>query len=309
VNDTALAAVGVHGLVALGHFVLRLGTGNIADITLLKDIEGGNPYADVISELSAGLHFAKKHVGAPKYEELALTVGLSFSQGLFDWVSGSWGPHPEKKDGAVLTLDYNLNIKTEAEFSGALITETTVPPLDAVSKKEVGYLTVRLQPQLFDVSKDTGKLSLVAAKQKFWRTSNFRLQIDGLDCTKVQRIDSFTVKREITVVSSGGGGVTLIPGKVEFPNLRITISEVSAQSWFDWHESFVINGNNTDSFERNGSLSFLSIDLKKELSRIDLHHLGIVRVAPAKGEGSGQIACVTAELYCEEMLLSQGGGS
>jgi hypothetical protein len=307
VNGTALTAAGVRALSALGHFALRLGTGNIADITLLKDFEGGNIYADVISELSAGLHFAKKHVGPPKYEEFALQVGVSMSQELFGWVTGSWGAQPKKQDGAVLALDYALDIQREVGFSGALITETTVPALDAASK-ELGYLTLRLQPELINVSKGAGKLSLVAAKQKLWRTSNFRLQIDGLDCAKVSRIDSFTVKREVTVVSSGGGGVTLIAGKVEFPNLRITLSSVSAKSWFDWHESFVVNGNNSDSFERNGSLSFLSIDLKKELSRVDLRHLGIVRVAPAKGEGSGQIARVTAELYCEEMLLSQGGG-
>ena len=304
-NHKGLAIVAARGVQALEQFALRLGTTNIPDVTLLKDFEGGNIYADVVSNFTAGLHFAKKHLGAPKYEELALTVGLSFSQDLFDWVSGSWGPNPAKKDGAVLTLDHNLNIKREAEFSGALITETTVPALDAASK-EVGYLTVRLQPELIRMRQGAGKLSLVAAKQKLWRTSNFKLQIDGLDCSHVTRIDSLTVKREVKVASSGGGGTSLIAGKVEFPNLRITLLQVAAQSWFDWHESFVVNGNNSDSFERNGSLSFLSIDLKKELSRIDLRHLGIVRVAPAKGESSGQIARVTAELYCEEMLLSQG---
>jgi hypothetical protein len=307
VNDPAIMATGVRSLAALGHFALRLGAGPAADVTLLEDFDGGSIYADVLSEHSAKLHFVKKHVGPPKYEEFALQVGVSMSQELFGWVAGSWSAQPKKQDGAVLTLDYSLNVKTEAEFSGALITETTIPALDAASK-EPGYLTARLQPELITVSAGVGKLSLVAAKQKLWRTSNFRLQIDGLDCTKVSRVDSFTVKREITVPASRGGGGALNAGKVEFPNLRITLSQASAQSWFDWHESFVVNGNNSDSFERNGSLSLLSIDLKKELSRIDLRHLGVVRVAPAKREGSGQIARVTAELYCEEMVLSQGGG-
>ena len=301
-NGTALPIGGVRNVAPLGHFALCLGT---ADISLLKEFDGGNIYAPVVSEFSTGLHFAKKHIGPPRYEAFALTVGLSFSQNLFDWISGSWGSNPEKKNGAVLTLGHNLNIEREAEFAGALITETTIPALDAASK-EVGYLTVRLQPELIHMSQGSGKLSLVAAKQKLWRASNFKLHIDGLDCTHVTAIDAFTVKRDVTIVSSGHGGGTLTPGKVEFPNLRITLSPIAAQSWFDWHESFVVNGNNSDSFERSGSLSFLSIDLKKELSRIDLSHLGIVRVAPAKSRDGSQIPRITAELYCEEMLFNAG---
>ncbi|HEY2946882.1 MAG TPA: hypothetical protein VGJ53_00545 [Micromonosporaceae bacterium] len=329
VSSAPSRAAGVRGLAAFGHFALRLGTGNAGDVTLLgEDFDGGNIHAEVISELSAGLHFATKRLGPPKYEEFGLPVGVAMSQELFGWVAGSWGAQPGKRDGAVLTLDHNLNIKTEAAFSGALITETTIPALDA-SSKDAGYLTVRFQPEQIDISAGGGKLSLAMSKQKLWRTSNFRLEIDGLDCTRVSKIDSFTVKREVvpatppspttrraarrpadprTVVAPAGVGVSLSAGRVEFPNLVVTLSEVSAQTWFDWHESFVVNGNNSDGFERSGSLTFLSADLKKELSRIDLHHLGIVRLAPVKGQAS-QVARVIAELYCEEMLLSPVGGS
>ncbi len=288
-----------------GHFALRLGSGGAADVTLLgQGFEGGNIHADVISEQSTP--FTKKHLGPPKYEAFSVPLGLSMSDELFDWIAGSWGAQPEKKAGAVLSLDYKLDIKTEARFSGALVTETTIPPLDSASK-EAGYLTVKFQPESIDAQAGAGKLSLVASKQKLWRTSNFRLEIDGLDCTKVAAIDGFTVGQAVTTITSGGGGVTLVPGKVEFPDLHITLAEVSAQTWFDWHESFVVNGNNGESFERNGSLRFLAADLKTELSRIDFHHLGIVRLAPIRGQGA-QIGRVTAELYCEEMVLGRAGG-
>jgi len=308
-HDSALTLAGKRGLAAQGHFALRLGTGSAADVTLLPTgFDGGTVFADVISVVSGGLQFASKHLGPPKYEAFVMPVGLSMSQELFEWIAGSWGAQPEKQDGAVLALDYNLGIQTESDFSGALITETTIPPLDA-SSKEAGYLTVRFQPESIDLHAGAGKLSLAASKQKLWRTSNFRLEIDGLDASKVSRIESFTVKREFTVVTSGSGGVAIVAGGAEFPNLTITLSQASSNTWFDWHESFVVQGNNTDGFERNGAISFLSTDLKKELSRIDLHHLGIVRVAPSKGKGSSQIARVTAELYCEEMVLAPAGGS
>jgi hypothetical protein len=174
-----------------------------------------------------------------------------------------------------------------------LITETMIPALDAASK-DAGYLTVRFQPEAIDVNPGGAKLSFVGPKPKLWRTSNFRLEIDGLDCTKVSNIDSFSVKREAS--------------KTQFPNLAITLSEASAQTWSDWHESFVVNGNNDQSFEKSGALRFLAIDLKTELSRIDLNHLGIFRLARTMG-GSSQVARVTGELYCEEMVLRQPGGS
>jgi hypothetical protein len=286
-----------------GHFALRLDTANASEITMLANADGGSVYADVISVFEAGLHFARKHPGLPKYEAFEIPIGVATSTGLFDWVAGSWGPSPEARDGALLGVDFNFNIKSEVGFSGALVVETRIPALDAASK-EAGHLTVRLQPEFIDVkTPGTGKLSLIQAKQKLWRTSNFRLQIDGLDCKKVSRIDAFTVTRNVTAMSSGSGGVDLVPEKVEFPNLKITLSKVSAAEWYDWHESFVVNGNNDDSFERNGTISFLSTDYKTVLSHIDLHHLGIVRLA---SNPSDAITRVTAELYCEEMVLGPG---
>ena len=305
-TDTTLSTAGLGRRFTAGHFALRLGSGPAADVTLLaKDFDGGAVYADVIPEFDAGMHFSRKHLGPTKYEEFTLPLRLSMSDLLFDWIAGSWGADPESKDGAVLTLDHNFGIRTETAFGGALITGTTIPLLDA-SSKDPGYLTVRFQPEVIQRKAGAGKLSLLlGSKPKLWQAANFRLQIGGLDCTKVARIESFTVRREVVLHSSGAGGTTSIAGRVTFPNLLITLTQVSAQTWYEWHEDFVVNGNNGEGDERSGTLSFLTPDLKQELSRIDLHHLGIVRIEPA----GGPMARVTAELYCEEMRLKRSGGS
>ena len=56
--------------------------------------------------------------------------------------------------------------------------------------------------------------------QKQFLPSNFRLEIDGLDCTKVSKIDSFTVKQPIQTDDIGDKrDYKKEPGKLEFPNL------------------------------------------------------------------------------------------
>ena len=301
---TEILLANVFRAITSGHFALRLDTTAASEVTLLASSNGGNVYADVTSVSEAGLYYARKHIGLPRYEDFTIPIGASASTGLFDWVAGSWGATPEARGGAVLGVDMNFNIKSEVGFSGALVVETQIPALDA-SSKEAGHLTVRFQPEFIDVKPPAGKLSLIQAKQKLWRTGNFRLQIEGLDCTKVSRIDAFTVTRKVTVVTSGSGEVSLVPDKVEFPNLKITLSKASALTWVDWHETFVVNGDNDDSFEKSGTISFLSNDLKSELSRIDLHHLGIMRLASAT-DGTSTVARLTADLYCEEMVLGPG---
>jgi hypothetical protein len=265
-------------------------------------------YADVISE-SGPQAFAKKHLGPARYESFALPVGLVMSKQLFEWLAASWGPQPPEKDGAVLALDHQWAVKKQAGFASSLVTETSLPALDAASK-ELGRLTIRVQPASIVLEPGVGKVSLLAVKQKLWRVANFRLEIDGLDCTHVSRIEPFTVRREVTVVDDGTGHIDLLPGRIEFPNLQVTLSEAFADTWYDWHEQFVVEGHSGEGFERSGTLSFLSVDLTAELTTIELHHLGIVRLTAAEDQPATQIARLTAELYCEEMVLldPQAGG-
>ena len=88
--------------------------------------------------------------------------------------------------------------------------------------------------------KASGKLTAdYKIDQKIFLPSNFRLQIDGLDCSKVTKIESFTVKQGVASKDIGSARDSQKePGKLEFPNLKITMAEVAAQSFIDWHENF-----------------------------------------------------------------------
>jgi hypothetical protein len=270
----------------------------------IKSVEGGGISAEVINEPSGPEYYVRKHIGQPKYEDFGLQIDLSMDKSVYDWIAASWSGKYLRRDGSIQAADYNLNVRSEREFFNALITETTFPAMDA-SSKEPCYIKVKFAPEITRFKKGSGKLSAGAGKgaQKKWLPANFRLEIDGLDCTRVSKVDSFTVKQSVQTDDIGDARDYLKePGKLEFPNLGISLAESFAQSWMDWHEDFVIKGNSGDEQEKNGSLTFLSPDLKQELAQIKFYHLGIFRLAPEKSEASAeQIKRVLAELYCERM--------
>jgi hypothetical protein len=131
------------------------------------------------------------------------------------------------------------------------------PPTEYRARTEispVGGRAPRLKISSESVSFSTasGKVGGSFSKsEKTWIPSAFKLTIEGLDCSKVSKIDPFTVKQTDLVDEIGDEReIVKAPSQVVFPNLRMTLSESGAQSWLDRHEDFVIKGNNDDSQER-----------------------------------------------------------
>ena len=175
-----------------------------------------------------------------------------------------------------------------------------MPALDAADK-DPAYMNVTISPESTQRQKGSGNpinpCGPVKAQKK-WLTSNFRLTIPGLDCSKVNKIEAFVIKQQV---------VEDRRGTLEVPNLVITLAESSAQSFFDWHEDFVINGNNGSESEKSGKLEYLTPNLGEALFTLNFQHLGIFKLAPEKVEaGNEQIKRVKAEMYCEEATFQFG---
>jgi hypothetical protein len=269
----------------------------------VKSVDGGGVSAEVFTEHAGTSYFPKKHIGGPRYEDFTLQIGFSMDKAVYDWISDSWQMQYQRKDGSIVACDYNLEAKSEREFLRALITETGIPACDGASK-EPGYITLKFSPELTRVKKASGKESVPAkSMQKLWLPRDFKLDIDKLDCTRVSRIEPFTVKQS-TVHDDAGDARNLAeePGKIEFPNLKISVSDVNSHTWREWHESFVIKGNNDETFEKHGRLILLAPNLTTELAEIKFFGLGIFNLVDSKSDGShDQIKRCTAELYCERM--------
>ena len=295
--------------IAASPLALRLGSPAQNDITLLRKASGGNVVGRVVAFSSGNDPVVQKQLDGTTTDDLRVELGMAMSSDLFDWIAASWGPNPPNHDGALLACDFTYTIRSERGFVGALISETAFPSLDAAAKTP-GYLGLRLTPRsVLPGTNPNVKLNMgPGLKQKLWLTSNFRLDVDGLNASKVSRVAPFVVRRDIEVVTSGGT-TTLQAGRVDFPSLRISLSMSGADSWFDWYEDFVLNGNNGPNAERSGSITLLGPNLADELFRVDLNGLGIFRLTTDKDEDApqDQIPRLTAHLYCEQMTLVPGG--
>ena len=275
-----------------------------ASCGMLRQVEGGAISAEVINETNSAGPFVKKHIGQPKYEDYTVAVGFGMGKSVYDWIAQSWAGQCPRKNGSVVALSYDMQPTSERQFLEALLTAVTIPAMDGASK-EPGYITLTLSPQVTRVVKPAGKPGDYAeggkTEQKMWVPASFRLEIAGLDCSRVSKIDSFTVKQPTVTMSTGDArDQTREPGKLEFPNLRLTLPEANAQPFQEWHERFVLEGNNDDSQEKSGSLTLLSLSRQVELVRIRFFNLGIIRVQP-NAANADSIRRVVVELYVEQM--------
>jgi hypothetical protein len=289
-----------------GHCVLEL-EGHTAG--LLKEFHGGVVSAPVIEDGGAPGPFVKKRIGRPVYEDLVLELGLPMSRALYDWIQGSWERRAERRSGAIVLCDENMEARSRLVFREAMLTEATLPPCDTASN-DPGYLTLRLASQHLHTERAIGHVNLVVGtRSKAWIPSNFRLSVDGLDCSRISRISPLSVKQRAHPDPTGNVRESVHgSGRVDFSNLRVSLPEPNAEGWIEWHHDFVVRGNSGPERERNGTLEFLAPNLQDVLIKVQLSNLGIFRLAHESVRLDAHLRRVVVDLYCERMEIEFGRG-
>ena len=282
----------------LGHAALVLEGKNCG---IARRLSGGAVGAHVVEETAHGTGQTRKHLGARIREDFSLDFGFAMARPVFDWIAQTWKLQTPRRDGAILACDAELIPKSQRKFTGALIRETTIPALRVDSKAPV-WLTLKFAVEALALeSASGGKVSGDPNHpEKVLHAENFRLDIEDLDCKKVQAIDSFTVRQSVQRHDTPEWS-EIAGGAVFFPDLHITLAEVSSDTWQKWHEEFVVKGIGT---EKSGTLALLSPDKKQTLATIKLLGLGIFSLSHAPAEGDEEHHMLAkAQLYCQSMEL------
>ena len=293
---------------AAGHFMLEL---DGVDAGWLASAEGGFAVADVVVEKPGADRLVHKHLAGLKYTDIQLGFGTGLSKGLYQWITDTLAGKPQRKNGVLITADFDFKERERLTFTDALISHIDFPALDA-SSKDVAKLTIGLAPDQTTKAKGSGgKLAgQLGTKTVKWLLANFKLEIDGLDCTGVSRIEPISIKSVAGEHTIGERReIEREVSRLEIPDLVVTLSEAKADSFDAWHEDFVIKGNNGDDKEKSGKLEFLG-PTKETLFTLSFSGLGIYKLAPsAQTAGVEAVRRLTASMYCEEMAFAPGAGA
>jgi phage tail-like protein len=280
----------------------------------VQSMRGGEALSDVVEEKLGPGAVIKKHIAGVKYSDIEVACGTGMSKSFYQWLADTVDRKYSRKNGAVISADYDYKEQSRLSFYNALIKEIGFPALDAASK-DAAKLTVKFSPEYTRQQRGGGPSVkgngyIGAAVQKKWLPSNFRLKIDGLDCTRVNKIEALVIKQAIVENAVGElRDYEKEAAHLEIPDLVVTIAENNAGDFVSWHEDFVIRGNNGDDREKNGTLELLTPNLREVLFTIGFQHLGIYKLALLEVQtGAENIRRLQASMYCEQMTFAAPGG-
>lgn len=273
---------------------------------LIQKFSGGDVEGEVTVLPLAHDYYVKKHIGNVKYNDFEVQMGLSMGQPVKDWIDASLAMNYMRKSGELKAADFKREVRHIREFKDALLTEINFPKCDGAAK-DAAFMTLKFSPWIIRNKKGDGsKVDNPAdMAQKQWHPSDFRFVIDGLDksCSKTSSVEAINIKQ--SVVSDQVGqerDYFKEPGKIDYPNIKFTLSEEYSHDLFAWHEDFVMVGNNEEDKHKAGSLVYLNRTRQKELLTLTLSGLGIFKIAAApRNNNEDKIASVTVEMYCENV--------
>lgn len=278
-----------------GKYMLQIGGENCG---FVKSVDGGAQKANVAEIQDSGSHLTTKHVSTVEYTPFKATVGISEGAPLYKWIRSSFGNDPQARDGAITIATQDFKAREEITFHGAYVSEFKLPKLDATSK-ETGFCEIGWEASNVAIAKGGGQVikAPVNSKQKSFSVSNFRLEIDGLETTTIKSIDALTFTQKLVKEYSGELKFpVIVPGRCSFSNLKLTLSHAEIESWEQWAKSW-FSGQSTEPHEKSGSITLLSHDLKTELARVNLFHIGLISLT-RKGSSNNDDAIKTFDVEC-----------
>src|SRR5262249_54295271 len=122
----------------------------------VQSVEGGYAYSEVVDEKIGFDHVVHKHIAGVKYEDITISCGTGMTKAFYDWVKATFGHKYNRKDGAIVTADFNHNEISRMTFYHALISEIGFPALDA-SSKDAAKMTIKISPEYTRMTHGSGK--------------------------------------------------------------------------------------------------------------------------------------------------------
>jgi len=276
-------------------------------VSFLKKFEGFNYEGDIVANDMGPQLFQSKHMANFKYSPGKFTVGAGMGKGFWNWIKAAFEKGYVRKNGSIVSGDFDYNARTEMSWQDGLITSVTIPKFDA-SAKDAIYLEVEVEAERVRIAKADGKISgQYGTKQKAWLAPNFRLEIGGLPTDRVSTVDAMTWKCSIATDHTGiHREHAKVPAKVTVPDMKFTVSAADYAPWADAARKWFVDGSHLESDHMQGRIVVLGPDMKTTMAALELHNLGFKSFkSGAKEANSEKVDRLEIEMYMEGLTFSE----
>jgi phage tail-like protein len=276
---------------------------------MFRSIEGGGIKADVMTYQNGGTYDRWRQLGKPKFDDIKLQIGMAMSQSFYSWIAQFFQGNAVRKNGAIIAADFYYKERARRKFTDAMIKELTFPKLDG-QDKNTAYMNVALAVEDIQFIKGGGTALAQNAggdEQKAWKACNFRFVLDTFDCcTRVTKVDSFTIKQNVLEYASGGRrSVSKTPSAIDFPQLSFYLPESDAQPLFEHFTKRGVKGEVPGRL--NGHIEAFDNE-KATVFSVAFLNADILSIQPDKSDAtSEEIKQVKVDLYVESMTFTYSG--
>jgi phage tail-like protein len=264
----------------------------------MQSVEGGYAKADIAAMNVGADEIPLKHVTNVKFEPIIVHGDVS---SLDDFAKRALDK-PTPFNGRVIAMGIDRKAISSLEFFNAIPTKVVISDLDA-SSKEACYIEVTLAPERTRRVEGGAGEGIVASKLQRCLRSNFTVKIPGITTNGVFKVEGLAMTREIAPDNLGvQREVTKHPTKTSVSNVVLTVSEATARDFWNWYDSFLLKGENSQEKEKTIEIQLMGPDMKSSTLTLQGSGVGMVAMRPLSGSGEN-VARVEVELYVDKWAI------
>ena len=194
----------------------------------LRSFQGLDVEAEIATRGVGPHNMPKKHVAVVHWTPGVATFGGGgMGKGMRGWIAETLDRGTATRSGSVAVADAGGSSAFSVAFSGARLSAVSFPALDGASK-EAALMAVEFAARQVRWG-EGGSSAQPADRSKEWLRSNFRVEIGGLPCNRVARVDGFT-------------WTCAADGTVAVPDVRLVISRADLAPWEEAARRWFIDG-------------------------------------------------------------------
>ncbi len=269
----------------------------------VQSFEGGNMVAELYAHKAGGANFQKKHVTTRKWTPVKVRTGIGMSKGLYEWMQAAFDMGVLYKNGAVTVCDFNYKAQRRMDALNMLMTKVTFPTLDG-SSSQGGYFDIEMQPEQCRWIKEGGQTIVgeLGEKQKAWHTANWRLDMAGLPCARVAKIEGLSWECKTKPGEIGDAiEYTNHPVATTVSDFSLEISLADLEPWAAKAKAWFVDGQCLEGDEMTATVTLLAPDRSTSLGTLELLNVGFkeFEANPKIEAESDKIARFKVKLYAE----------